>query len=74
VIDATDYALIDNAYVNQTGPLAEAMIAEHARMFGGEYLAALRAIQSGVIPEPATMGLLLGAAWSLQRSRRRRDC
>ncbi|WP_428938199.1 hypothetical protein [Fontivita pretiosa] len=70
-IDATDYALIDNAYVNQAGPLAEALIAEHARMFGGEYLAALRAVQSGVIPEPASLGLLLGAAWSLRRSRRR---
>ena len=55
-IDATDYALIDNAYVNQAGPLAEALIAEHARMFGGEYLAALRAVQSGVIPEPALSG------------------
>ncbi|WP_428937480.1 beta strand repeat-containing protein [Fontivita pretiosa] len=74
VIDATDYALIDNAYVNQAGPLAEALIAEHTKLFGGEYVAALRAIQSGVVPEPATMGLLLGAAWSLQRPRRRRDC
>ncbi|HWP41450.1 MAG TPA: PEP-CTERM sorting domain-containing protein, partial [Tepidisphaeraceae bacterium] len=71
-IDATDYALIDNAYVNQVGPLAEAIIAEHTRMLGGEYLAALRAIQSGVIPEPATMSLLLAGAWSLQRPRRRR--
>ncbi|WP_428940736.1 hypothetical protein [Fontivita pretiosa] len=71
-IDATDYALIDNAYVNQAGPLAEALIAEHARMFGGEYLAALRAVQSGVIPEPASLGLLLGAACSLKRSRRAR--
>jgi len=69
-IDATDYALIDNAYVNQAGSLAEAMIAEHTKLFGGEYLAALRAVQSGVIPEPATMALLLGAAWSLQRPRR----
>ncbi|WP_428938604.1 hypothetical protein [Fontivita pretiosa] len=55
-IDATDYALIDNAYVNQAGPLAEALIAEHARMFGGEYLAALRAVQSGTLPEPAMSG------------------
>jgi len=60
-IDATDYALIDNAYVNQAGPLAEALIAEHARMFGGEYLAALRAIQSGVIPEPGALGLFIAA-------------
>ncbi|WP_428937869.1 hypothetical protein [Fontivita pretiosa] len=72
-IDATDYALIDNAYVNQAGPLAEALIAEHTRMFGGEYLAALRAIQSGVIPEPASLGLLLGVACSLRRSRLRRQ-
>ncbi|HWP40566.1 MAG TPA: hypothetical protein VNL70_06530, partial [Tepidisphaeraceae bacterium] len=68
-IDATDYALIDNAYVNQAGPLANAIIAEHARMFGGEYLAALRAIQSGVIPEPASLGLLMGVACSLKRIR-----
>ncbi|HWP40968.1 MAG TPA: hypothetical protein VNL70_08580, partial [Tepidisphaeraceae bacterium] len=54
-----DYALIDNAYVNQVGPLANTIIAEHARMFGGEYLAALRAIQSGVIPEPGAVGMLL---------------
>ncbi|WP_428939059.1 autotransporter-associated beta strand repeat-containing protein [Fontivita pretiosa] len=72
VIDATDYALIDNAYVNQAGPLAEALIAEHARMFGGEYLAALRAVQAGVIPEPASLGALLGVACSLRRPRRRR--
>ncbi|WP_428937803.1 beta strand repeat-containing protein [Fontivita pretiosa] len=72
VIDATDYALIDNAYVNQAGPLADALIAQHSQQFGGEYVAALRAVQSGVVPEPATMGLLLGAAWSLQRPRRRR--
>ncbi|HWP40528.1 MAG TPA: family 16 glycosylhydrolase, partial [Tepidisphaeraceae bacterium] len=51
-IDATDYALIDNAYVNQAGPLAEALIAQHSQQFGGEYVAALRAVQSGVIPEP----------------------
>ncbi|HWP39659.1 MAG TPA: hypothetical protein VNL70_01950, partial [Tepidisphaeraceae bacterium] len=62
--------LIDNAYVNQAGPLVEALIAEHARMLGGEYLAALWAIQSGVIPEPAAMGLLLAGAWSLQRPQR----
>ncbi|WP_428939200.1 hypothetical protein [Fontivita pretiosa] len=71
VIDATDYALIDNAYVNQAGPLAEALIAEHARMFGGEYLAALRAIQSGVIPEPVSPGLLLGGSFFSRRVCRR---
>jgi hypothetical protein len=69
-IDATDYALIDNAYVNQVGPLAEALIAEHTRMFGGEYLAALRAIQSGVIPEPMTFEWVACLAWLLKRSRR----
>jgi len=68
-IDATDYALIDNAYVNQSGTLADALIAEHMRMFGGEYLAALRAIQSGVIPEPSSLGLLACLAWSLKRRR-----
>ncbi|HWP41510.1 MAG TPA: hypothetical protein VNL70_11330 [Tepidisphaeraceae bacterium] len=73
-IDATDYALIDNAYVNQAGPLAEALIAEHARMFGGEYLAALRAIQSGVIPEPVSAGLVLGVALGLTRQCRRPVC
>jgi len=72
-IDATDYALIDNAYVNQAGPLAEALIAEHARMFGEEYLGALRAIQSGVIPEPVAAGLLAWAGWSLRRGRRDAD-
>ncbi|HWP39679.1 MAG TPA: autotransporter-associated beta strand repeat-containing protein, partial [Tepidisphaeraceae bacterium] len=66
-IDATDYALIDNAYVNQAGPLAEALIAQHSQQFGGEYLAALRAIQSGVIPEPAAIGLLLGGVLWLKR-------
>ncbi|WP_428941025.1 beta strand repeat-containing protein [Fontivita pretiosa] len=71
VIDATDYALIDNAYVNQAGPLAEALIAEHTKLFGGEYLAALRAVQSGVVPEPATAGVLvLGATAMLPRRRR----
>ncbi|WP_428936801.1 beta strand repeat-containing protein [Fontivita pretiosa] len=69
-IDATDYALIDNAYVNQAGPLAEALIAEHVRMFGGEYLAALRAVQSGVIPEPASVMMFMLGAWSLKRSGR----
>ncbi|WP_428937553.1 hypothetical protein [Fontivita pretiosa] len=54
-IDATDYALIDNAYVNQSGPLAEALIAGHARLFGNEYLIALRAVQGGVMPEPAVV-------------------
>ncbi|HWP40635.1 MAG TPA: hypothetical protein VNL70_06885, partial [Tepidisphaeraceae bacterium] len=64
-----DYALIDNAYVNQAGPLAEALIAQHSQQFGGEYVAALRAVQSGVIPEPMGMGLWLGAAWLLRRLR-----
>ncbi|HWP39847.1 MAG TPA: autotransporter-associated beta strand repeat-containing protein, partial [Tepidisphaeraceae bacterium] len=68
-IDATDYALIDNAYVNQAGPLAEALIAQHSQQFGGEYVAALQAVQSGVIPEPMGMGLWLGAAWLLRRLR-----
>ncbi|WP_428936802.1 beta strand repeat-containing protein [Fontivita pretiosa] len=68
-IDATDYALIDNAYVNQAGPLAEALIAEHARMFGGEYLAALRAVQSGVIPEPGAAVVALAAAALRRRVR-----
>ncbi|WP_428938098.1 DNRLRE domain-containing protein [Fontivita pretiosa] len=67
VIDATDYALIDNAYVNQAGPLASAIIAEHVRVFSDRYLAALRAIRAGTIPEPAWLGLLVGAAWSLRR-------
>ncbi|WP_428940689.1 hypothetical protein [Fontivita pretiosa] len=71
VIDATDYALIDNAYVNQVGALAEAIIAEHAKILGGEYLAALRAVQSGVIPEPAALGALsVSGIWSLKRPRR----
>jgi autotransporter-associated beta strand protein len=72
VIDATDYALIDNAFVNQGSPLAEAMIAQHTQQFGGEYVAALRAIQSGVIPEPTTLGVLLGGALLLHRPRRLR--
>ncbi|HWP39283.1 MAG TPA: hypothetical protein VNL70_00055, partial [Tepidisphaeraceae bacterium] len=72
-IDATDYALIDNAYVNQAGPLAEALIAEHARMFGGEYLAALRAIQSGVIPEPAAMAAMAMSICWLGRPRRKAE-
>jgi hypothetical protein len=73
VIDSTDYALIDNAFVNQAGPLADAMIAQHTQMFGEEYLAALRAVQSGVIPEPATLGLIgMAAAWSLQQRPRLR--
>ncbi|WP_428937018.1 DPP IV N-terminal domain-containing protein [Fontivita pretiosa] len=71
VIDATDYALIDNAYVNQSGALVDAIIAEHTRMFGGEYLAALRAVQSGVIPEPVAVSLMAMGAWSLKRPRRR---
>jgi hypothetical protein len=70
-IDATDYALIDNAFVNQAGPLAEAMIAQHTQQFGGEYLAALRAIQSGVIPEPASLGMLAGVVWAVGSRRRR---
>ncbi|WP_428940847.1 dockerin type I repeat-containing protein [Fontivita pretiosa] len=70
-IDATDYALIDNAYVNQAGPLAEALIAEHARMFGGEYLAALRAVQSGVIPEPSAAIICCGAMTGIHLLRRR---
>jgi len=72
-IDATDYALIDNAYVNQSGPLAEAMIAEHTKLFGGEYVAALRAVQSGVIPEPASLWLLALVGWSAKRPRRCRS-
>jgi hypothetical protein len=76
VIDATDYALIDNAFVNQGGPLADALIAQHSQQFGGEYVAALRAIQSGVIPEPAGLGacLLAGllSACGRRRSRGRR--
>ncbi|WP_428936719.1 hypothetical protein [Fontivita pretiosa] len=66
-IDATDYALIDNAYVNQSGALAEAMILEHTMRFGDEYLAALRAIQSGLLPEPAAAGLLACVAGLLKR-------
>ncbi|WP_428937899.1 beta strand repeat-containing protein [Fontivita pretiosa] len=74
VIDATDYALIDNAYVNQAGPLAEALIAQHSQQFGGEYVAALRAVQAGVVPEPATAGVLvLGATAMLGRRRRGRS-
>ncbi|WP_428940288.1 beta strand repeat-containing protein [Fontivita pretiosa] len=69
-IDATDYALIDNAYVNQAGPLAEALIAEHARMFDGEYIAALRAVQSGVIPEPGGVGACLAALLAAARRSR----
>jgi len=76
-IDATDYALIDNAYVNQAGPLAETVIAEHTKLFGGEYVAALNAIRSGVIPEPSSIwtGVAsLVAAGASQRSRARRRC
>ncbi|WP_428937290.1 aspartyl protease family protein [Fontivita pretiosa] len=78
VIDATDYALIDNAYVNQAGPLAAALIAEHARMFGGEYLSALNAIRAGVIPEPGaaaigiTVLMLAGRICPARGLRRRR--
>ncbi|WP_428940688.1 hypothetical protein [Fontivita pretiosa] len=74
VIDATDYALIDNAYVNQVGALAEAIIAEHAKIFGGEYLAALRAVQSGVIPEPAALGVMaIGLLWSGRHGRQKTE-
>jgi hypothetical protein len=59
--------------VNQGSPLAEAMIAQHTQQFGGEYLAALRAIQSGVIPEPASLWLLALSGWSARRPRRCRS-
>ncbi|WP_428939729.1 beta strand repeat-containing protein [Fontivita pretiosa] len=70
-IDATDYALIDNAYVNQSGPLAEALIAEHTRLLGSEYISALRAIRSGVIPEPAGVGACILAGLIAARGRSR---
>ncbi|HWP40683.1 MAG TPA: hypothetical protein VNL70_07130 [Tepidisphaeraceae bacterium] len=69
-IDATDYALIDNAYVNQNPALGQAMIAEHTKLFGGAYVAALRAIRAGVIPEPATAASLTLCTWALRRHRR----
>jgi autotransporter-associated beta strand protein len=76
-VDATDYALIDNAFAFQTGVLPEqvaAMYAQHAALFGQEYVDAFAAVQSGVVPEPATAGLLaavLVAGVIPRRSRRR---
>ncbi|HWP41016.1 MAG TPA: PEP-CTERM sorting domain-containing protein, partial [Tepidisphaeraceae bacterium] len=70
VVDATDYALMDNAYVHQSGPLAEAMISEHTKMFGAEYIVALRAIQMGAIPEPTTLVPVVLLGTLLVRRRR----
>jgi len=71
-IDATDYALIDNAYVNQNPALGQVIIAEHTKLFGAQYTAALRAIRSGVIPEPTgAVMLALGTLSSKCRLSRR---
>ncbi|WP_428940848.1 beta strand repeat-containing protein [Fontivita pretiosa] len=69
-IDPTDYALIDNAYVNQSGPQAQAMITEHTKLFGEQYLAALRAIQAGAIPDPSAVAMLAVLASPLLVRRR----
>jgi hypothetical protein len=74
-VDATDYALIDNAFAFQTGVLPEqaaAMYAQHAALFGQEYVDAFAAIQSGVVPEPASLGVLALAGVSLLGGGRRR--
>jgi hypothetical protein len=70
LIDSTDYALIDNAFLNQGAPLATAMVSLHTEMFGADYTAALAAVQSGQVPEPASLSLLgLGALTVLRRRR-----
>jgi hypothetical protein len=71
-IDGTDYALLDNAFAFQTGPLSEQFLAryvEHAALLGQEYVDAFAAVQSGVVPEP-TLGLW--GLFTLGLCRRRR--
>ncbi|MGB7159079.1 MAG: autotransporter-associated beta strand repeat-containing protein [Tepidisphaeraceae bacterium] len=74
-IDTTDYALIDNAFAFQVGPLSLAFQARYERsvsLFGQDYINALAAVQSGVVPEPASAGVLVVAAMGLMSRRRRR--
>ena len=74
-IDGTDYALIDNAFAFQVGPLSEPFLGRynaHVALFGQSYVDALAAVQSGVVPEPASLTIAIASATLLLVSGRRR--
>ena len=72
LIDATDFAIMDAAYFNQTaGTLAgNPFYAGNLATFGPSY-ADLVARELGAVPEPASLALLAAGAAGLLGRRRR---
>lgn len=64
LVDYRDYALIDNAFAQQSGSLAADLIRQHAASFGLPYQELLTSLQLAV-PEPASLVLLAAGAASL---------
>ena len=68
-ISAAEFAILDNNYLHQRGPVADGEIALHTQWFGAAYTDAFNASNaSAAVPEPASLALLaLGAVGLLRR-------
>jgi hypothetical protein len=67
LVDSRDYAILDGAYIRQSGVQAAELVAEHEALFGDGYAAEVAA----AVPEPGTCaGLLVGLAAVGGRRRR----
>ena len=62
IVNYQDYALIDSAFHNQSGTLADDFITQHSLQFGAPYTQFLSTLTSTPVPEPASLTLLAFAA------------
>lgn len=67
VVDREDYLMIDRAYLQQCGTAPAGLLEEREAAFGPAYVADL----GSVVPEPASLGLLLVAGVAMSARRRR---